>query len=341
MTAITFPKGGKGNRPITVALVNNMPDSAFVDTENQFRGAALAGSATGVEFELYTITEIPRSDNGCRLIEARYRGLDELWTRPPDALIVTGTEPTQVQMRFEPYWPYLARLLEWAADHVPTTLLSCLASHASILLFDGIERVPRAGQVQRRVRRRRRGPVRSAGCRDFPRPSRSRIRESMTCPRRRSSTPATASSSDRGVFGRRLVGGGPRRGRRAVRALPGPSGVRHAEPAAGVPPRRPPLPVRPGRSPVSASARWLSRPGGGGPIDGVRAASEWRGHGSTRAVAKLPVRRGRARRVENTWASASATLYANWLRWRAPRQHSACLTWYCAEPRRELLVSLV
>src|SRR5205085_8894313 len=43
----------------------------------------------------------------------------------------------------EPYWPYLARLLEWAADHVPTTLLSCLASHASILLFDGIDRVPR------------------------------------------------------------------------------------------------------------------------------------------------------------------------------------------------------
>ena len=77
------------------------------------------------------------------LIEERYRGLDELWTRPPDALIVTGTEPTQVEMRFEAYWPYLARLLEWAADHVRTTLLSCLASHASLLLFDGIERMPR------------------------------------------------------------------------------------------------------------------------------------------------------------------------------------------------------
>ena len=46
-------------------------------------------------------------------------------------------------MRFEPYWPYLARLLEWAAGHVPTTLLSCLASHASLLLFDGIEREQR------------------------------------------------------------------------------------------------------------------------------------------------------------------------------------------------------
>ncbi len=47
-------------------------------------------------------------------------------------------------MIYEPYWPYVARLFEWAAASVPTTLLSCLASHASILLFDGIDRVPRA-----------------------------------------------------------------------------------------------------------------------------------------------------------------------------------------------------
>jgi homoserine O-succinyltransferase/O-acetyltransferase len=140
---MTFPDVCTEPRPITVALVNNMPDSAFLDTENQFRRAALGTNGAGIEFELYTIKEIPRSEKVAPVIEERYRGLDELWTRPPDALIVTGTEPTQVQMRFEPYWPYLARLLEWAADHVRTTLLSCLASHASILLFDGIERVPR------------------------------------------------------------------------------------------------------------------------------------------------------------------------------------------------------
>ena len=143
MTAIRFPKTAVGRRPVTVALVNNMPDSAFVDTENQFRTLALAADTGNVEFELYTIKEIPRSEKIAAVIDLRYRGLDELWMRPPDALIVTGTEPTQPQLRFEPYWPYLARLIEWAAGHVRTTLLSCMASHASILLFDGIERVPR------------------------------------------------------------------------------------------------------------------------------------------------------------------------------------------------------
>ena len=143
MTAIRFPNGAVGRRPITVALVNNMPDSAFVDTENQFRTAAYSADMGAVEFELYTIKEIPRSEKVTAVIESRYSGLNELWTRPPDALIVTGTEPTQPQLRYEPYWPYLARLIEWASDHVRTTLLSCMASHASLLLFDGIERVPR------------------------------------------------------------------------------------------------------------------------------------------------------------------------------------------------------
>jgi homoserine O-succinyltransferase/O-acetyltransferase len=130
-------------RPITVALVNNMPDSAFVDTERQFREVTLGTSESGIEFELYTITEIVRSEKVAALVQERYHGLEELWAHPPDALIVTGTEPTQGQLQFEPSWPYLVRLLDWAADHVRTTLLSCLAAHASVLLFDGIERVKR------------------------------------------------------------------------------------------------------------------------------------------------------------------------------------------------------
>ncbi len=131
-------------RPITVALVNNMPDAAFVDTERQFTRAAAADPGPGtVDLQLYTIEEMPRSEAITSVIRSHYRDLDQLWAEPPDALIVTGTEPAQTQLPYEPYWPYLARVLEWAADSVPTTLLSCLASHASVLLFDRIERVPR------------------------------------------------------------------------------------------------------------------------------------------------------------------------------------------------------
>ncbi|HXD63771.1 MAG TPA: homoserine O-succinyltransferase [Solirubrobacteraceae bacterium] len=134
---ITRPR--RIQRPLTVALVNNMPDGAFTDTEDQFHRLVF-GAGPDVNLELYTFTGTPRCENVAAIIDARYRGLGELWHRPPDALIVTGTEPKQADMRHEPYWPHLARLLEWAAEFVPTVLLSCLSSHASVLLFDGIER---------------------------------------------------------------------------------------------------------------------------------------------------------------------------------------------------------
>jgi homoserine O-succinyltransferase len=141
--ALTFDRPCSEAEAVSVALVNNMPDSAFVDTEDQFRRATATAAGVAVTLGLYTIKDIPRSREIASVIDSRYHGLDELWTNPPDALIVTGTEPTQMQMVYEPYWPYLARVLEWAATAVPTVLLSCLASHASILLFDGIERVQR------------------------------------------------------------------------------------------------------------------------------------------------------------------------------------------------------
>jgi homoserine O-succinyltransferase len=130
-------------RLLTVALVNNMPDAAFVDTELQFRRAVVDPSGGTVELQLYTIAELPRSVEIIAEIESRYGDLDALWAHPPDALIITGTEPAKAQMPYEPYWPILARLLDWSAGAVPTTLLSCLAAHASVLLFDEIERVPR------------------------------------------------------------------------------------------------------------------------------------------------------------------------------------------------------
>ena len=138
----------EGHTTLTVALVNNMPDAAFVDTEDQFRHALTAGAAgEQVDLRLYAIAEVPRAEATAALIQERYGTLEELLEDPPDALIVTGTEPVQATLPYEPYWNSLTRLLEWASESVPTTLLSCLAAHASVLLFDGIERRPLPAKV--------------------------------------------------------------------------------------------------------------------------------------------------------------------------------------------------
>ena len=88
-------------RSIALALVNNMPDSAFVETEEQFRQVT-ACAPNGARIDLYTITEIPRSESVTSVIQARYRGLDDLRAHPPDALIVTGTEPKRDRLDHDP-----------------------------------------------------------------------------------------------------------------------------------------------------------------------------------------------------------------------------------------------
>ena len=246
------------------------------------------------------------------MIDSRYRGLDELWTRPPDALIVTGTEPAQAQLRYEPYWPYLARLLEWAADHVPTTLLSCLASHASFLLFDGIERVPRPvkcsgvfeGVVETRSIRWRPG---------FPNWSPSPIRASTTCPRR----PRRGGLSHRHRLRRRTWAGRWRRASRDGSLFV----LCQGHPEYGTLSL-----LREYRRDVRrclfgrGAAAYPRLPEGYLSEEAVATVEGFAAHAQRpvgrpkRAVAELPLRRGRRHACRTRWAAASATLYANWLR---------------------------
>jgi homoserine O-succinyltransferase len=127
---------------LDIGLVNNMPDAALDATERQFRAlldAAADGSA--VRLTLYTLPEVPRTDFGRRQV-SRYSDFDDLWDRRHDGLIVTGTEPLAADLKDEPFWGSLTRVLEWAERHTHSTVLSCLAAHAGILHIDGIVRRP-------------------------------------------------------------------------------------------------------------------------------------------------------------------------------------------------------
>jgi homoserine O-succinyltransferase len=127
---------------IDIGLINNMPDAALDATEHQFR-ALLDSAADGlaVGLTLYTLPEVRRTEFGRRQV-SRYAGLDDLWDRHHDGLIVTGTEPRAADLMDEPFWGSLTQVLDWADLHTHSTVLSCLAAHAGILYFDGIVRRP-------------------------------------------------------------------------------------------------------------------------------------------------------------------------------------------------------
>jgi homoserine O-succinyltransferase len=134
---------GHGTRSecVRVAFINNMPDPALEDTEQQFFELLDAAAPdVPVSIKLYSLPGIPRGDRGQERLKNFYHGIDDLLNRQFDACIVTGTEPHHPSLREEPYWSTLVDVLEWAERNTTSTVLSCLAAHASVLHSDGIER---------------------------------------------------------------------------------------------------------------------------------------------------------------------------------------------------------
>ncbi|HUB65217.1 MAG TPA: homoserine O-succinyltransferase [Methylocella sp.] len=129
--------------PVEIGLINNMPDTALEATERQFSDL-LRAAAGGIPLHLtsYAMPGIARTEKGQHYVNSCYAPIADLWDRPIDALIITGTEPRMADLRDEAFWTVLGDVLDWAEDHTVSTIVSCLAAHAAVLHFDGIERHP-------------------------------------------------------------------------------------------------------------------------------------------------------------------------------------------------------
>jgi len=128
---------------LRVGLLNNMPDSALVQTERQFR--RLIGP--GVELRLFSLDTVPRGPLARAHLDRFYatrgkRADEALAEAGLDALVVTGAEPKAKHLADEPFFPALAAVVDWADANGIPTLFSCLAAHAAVLHLDGIERRP-------------------------------------------------------------------------------------------------------------------------------------------------------------------------------------------------------
>ena len=141
------PRGGPARQradeaaSIDIGLVNNMPDAALEATERQFIGLLKAAAGERrVRVKLYFVPEIARAGAAREHLQLRYAPVEELWETRLDGLIVTGNEPRAPELREEPYWRTLTRIVDWAEANTRSTIWSCLAAHAAVLHLDGIRR---------------------------------------------------------------------------------------------------------------------------------------------------------------------------------------------------------
>jgi len=126
---------------LEIGLVNNMPDAALEQTERQFIGLLKAAAGERrIRVKLFYVPEIARAGAARERVELHYAPIEELWESRLDGLIVTGNEPRTPDLRAEPYWRTLAKIVDWADTNTRSTIWSCLAAHAAVLHMDGITR---------------------------------------------------------------------------------------------------------------------------------------------------------------------------------------------------------
>jgi len=130
-------------RELHIGFLNMMPDAALQATERQF--IRLVGGCNRIaQFYVYpfSLPGLPRSDDALQYIERYYSRFEDLRGEGLDALIITGANVANPALDKEPFWDPLIEVVSWAQDNVTSILCSCLATHALLKHFHGIERQP-------------------------------------------------------------------------------------------------------------------------------------------------------------------------------------------------------
>jgi len=130
-------------RDLHFGLLNMMPDAALAPTERQF--LRLLGSSnriTQLYVHPFALPQQARGEAAQAHIAAHYECFEQIREQGLDGLIITGANPRSADITAEDFWQPLTEVLDWARQHVTSTLCACLATHATLLHFHGLQRVP-------------------------------------------------------------------------------------------------------------------------------------------------------------------------------------------------------
>ena len=135
-------------RELHVGLLNMMPDAALEATERQFY--RLVGESNPIaQFYMhpFTLPTLPRGEKARAHIAAYYESFAAIRDKGLDALIITGANVSQPNLADEAFWQPMIEVIDWAWDHVTSTLCSCLATHAVMQFRYGQTRVKQPDKI--------------------------------------------------------------------------------------------------------------------------------------------------------------------------------------------------
>jgi homoserine O-succinyltransferase len=135
---------GQEIRPLKVLILNLMPKK--IETENQFL-RLLSNSPLQVDIKLLRIDARESRNTPTEHLNNFYCNFDEISEENFDGLIVTGAPLGLVEFNDVAYWPQIKQVLEWAKDHVTSTLFVCWAVQAALNILYGIPKQTRSEKL--------------------------------------------------------------------------------------------------------------------------------------------------------------------------------------------------
>lgn len=124
-------------RPLEIAIVNLMPDKISTETQllRLLSNTPLQVNLTFLRTESYRSTTVSGE-----YLERFYKTFSEVEKRRFDGLIVTGAPVETLAYNEVKYWDELCRIMDFAEDHVTSTIYICWGAQAALKHFYGVEK---------------------------------------------------------------------------------------------------------------------------------------------------------------------------------------------------------
>ncbi|MEX7635624.1 homoserine O-acetyltransferase MetA [Serratia marcescens] len=127
-------------RPLKVLILNLMPKK--IETENQFL-RLLSNSPLQIDIQLLRIDSRESKNTLAEQLNNVYCDFEDIQNENFDGLIVTGAPRGLVDFCDVAYWPQIERVIDWAKNHVTSTLFVCWAVQAALNILYGIPKMTR------------------------------------------------------------------------------------------------------------------------------------------------------------------------------------------------------
>ncbi len=127
-------------RPLKVLILNLMPKK--IETENQFL-RLLSNSSLQIDIQLLRIDSRESKNTPAEHLNNFYCDFEDIQDENFDGLIVTGAPLGLVDFCDVAYWPQIERVIDWAKNHVTSTLFVCWAVQAALNILYGIPKMTR------------------------------------------------------------------------------------------------------------------------------------------------------------------------------------------------------